>query len=47
MPPPPVLRRQKPRDLKAEKNARNERKMREYIQKKTLPYLQRLPQIFL
>ena len=49
MPPPPlpVLRRQKARDLTAEKNARSARKMREYIQKKSLPYLQRPPQLFL
>ena len=46
-PSPPVLRRQKARDLTAEKNARSARKMREYIQKKSLPYLQRPPQLFL
>ena len=46
-PSPPVLRRQKARDLTAEKNARSARKMREYIQKKSFPYLQRPPQLFL
>ena len=35
-PSPPVLRRQKARDLTAEKNARSARKIREYIQKKVL-----------
>jgi hypothetical protein len=36
-PSPPVLRRQKARDLTAEKNARSARKMREYIQKSPYP----------
>ena len=46
-PPPPVLKRQKGRDLTAEKNARSARKMREYIEKKRIPYLQRPAQLFL
>ena len=40
-------KRQKGRDLTAEKNARSARKMREYIEKKRIPYLQRPAQLFL
>ena len=46
-PPTPVLKRQKARDLTAEKNAKSVRKMKEYIKKKSIPYLQRPQQLFL
>jgi len=46
-PPSPALKRQKARDLTAEKNARSARKMKEYIKKRTLTHLSRPQQLFL
>ena len=46
-PPIPALKRQKARDLTAEKNARSARKMKEYIKKRTLTQLSRPQQLFL
>ena len=46
-PPTPVLKRQKTKELNAEKNAKSVRKMKEYIKKKSIPYLQQPKQLFL
>jgi len=46
-PPTPVLKRQKTKELTAEKNAKSVRKMKEYIKKKSIPYLQQPKQLFL